>query len=194
MTQQQIMFNAIARKPVSRFPFCTYNCHPFEWGEHKNDPDYSKILKKAEEISVGCLCKISAAIINKTLQVESHKRIKGRETYTKNIWKTPLGILTQTIRKPEDQPEMCVEHFIKNKSDVQKYLSVRYIPAQWDISRVVSSVREVGEKGIAYISFNDPFYHVSELFNNEEFIIKVFTPGKIDFNFFYHARINISSC
>jgi len=169
------MFNAIAHKPVNRFPFCTYNCHPFEWGEHKNDPGYRPIFKKIEENPVGYLCKISATTINKTLEVEPHKRIEGGGTYTKNIWKTPLGTLIQTIRKPEDQPEMCVEPFIKNESDVKKYLSVPYISAQWDISRVVSSVRDVGEKGIVYISFNDPFYFISYLFDQEEFVIKAFT-------------------
>lgn len=173
------MFNAIARRPVDRLPFSTYNCHPFAWGAHQNAPGYGPILEKIAGTSCGCLCKVSARAVRETPDFETHHRVEGTDTYTTITWHTPLGPLTRVTRKPADQPGMCVEHYLEDARDVEKYLSVPYVPARWDVSTAVAYAQEVGEKGVAYLSYGDPFYDVSELFDQEDFAVRTAT----DFDF-----------
>ena len=49
------MFSSVERKPVDRFPFCTYNCHGFPWGSHGADPGYRPILDQIDATSAGVL-------------------------------------------------------------------------------------------------------------------------------------------
>lgn len=91
MTPRQRAFNAIARKPVDRLPFSTYNCHPFAWGAHRGAPGYGPILEKIDSTSVACLCKVSVRAIRGDTDFETHRRVEGTDTYTTVTWHTPLG-------------------------------------------------------------------------------------------------------
>jgi len=175
MTPRQRMFNAIARKPVDRLPFSTYNCHPFAWGAHRGAPGYGPILEKIEGTSVTCLCKVSARSVREGSDFETHHRAEGADTYTTVTWRTPLGPLTRVTRRPADQPGMCVKHYIEDARDVERYLSVPYAPARWDVEVAVAHAQEAGEKGVAYLSYSDPFYDVSELFDQEDFAVRTAT-------------------
>ena len=175
MTPRQRMFNVIAHKPTDRLPFSTYNCHAFAWGTHRDAPGYGPILEKIDSTSVACLCKVSARAVSETSTLETHQRIEGADTCTTITWHTPLGPLTRVTRKPANQPGMCVKHYLEDARDVEKYLSVPYAPARWDVSTAVAQAQEVGEKGVAYLSYSDPFYDVSELFDQEDFAIRTAT-------------------
>lgn len=175
MTPKQRMFNAISRKPVDRFPFCTYNCHPFTWGAHQGAPGYGPILEKIAHTSAGCLCKTSVRTVSQRSEFETDQRMVGDDSYTTVTWHTPKGPLTQVTRKPADQPSMCVKPYITEPDDVEKYLSVAYVPAQWDVSLAVKHAQEIGEKGVAYLDYGDPFYQVSDLFDQEDFAIQLMT-------------------
>ena len=175
MTPRQIMFNAIARKPVDRFPFSTYNCHPFAWGAHLNAPGYTPILDKIAATSVGCLSKVYARPVSEPSPVESLQRVEGTDTYTTFTYHTPLGPLTRVTRKPADQPGMCVKHYLTEPGDVERYLSIPYVPAKWDVSTAVAHAQDLGEKGAAYLLYADPFNDVAELFDQGEFAIRTLT-------------------
>jgi hypothetical protein len=175
MTPRERMFRAISRQPVDRLPFGTYNCHPFAWGSHRDAPGYGPILEKIARTSVGCLAKTGPGRISESSGFESTQRVEGTTTYTTVTWHTPLGPLTRIGRKPAGQPGMCVKHFLEDARDVERYLSVPYTPARWDVSPAVAHSRELGEKGMAYISYSDPFYDVSELFDQEDFAIRTVT-------------------
>lgn len=169
------MFAAIRREPVDRFPFSTYNCHPFAWGAHRGEAGYGPILRKIAGSSAGCLCKTSARAksVRSTHTTETH--VDRTTRYTTVTWHTPGGPLTRVTRTPEGQPGMCVKPYITGPEDVARYLSVRHDPVRWDVSTAVAHAIEVGAKGIAYLAYEDPFYHVSDLFDQEDFAIRVAT-------------------
>ena len=175
MTPKERMYSAIARKPVDRFPFSTYNCHPFAWGSHRDDPAYASILRMIEETSAGCLCKTSARSVSNGARIETEQRVEGSDTYTTSTWHTPKGPLTQMTRKPADQPSMCVKHYIADEGDVDRVMSVPHAPAEWDATGAVANAREVGDKGVAYLSYGDPFHHTANLFDQEDFAIRTVT-------------------
>ena len=77
-------------------------------------------------------------------------------------------------------PEQRMFDAIDGKpQDVERYLSVPTVPAQWDVSNTLVCAEEVGEKGVSYVSYGDPFYEVSDLFDQEEFAI--WTATEFDF-------------
>ena len=175
MEPRDRMFAAIGREPVDRFPFSTYNCHPFAWGAHLGEPAYEPILRKIDETSAGCLCKTSARAKTARSAHSSETRTEGDTSYTTVTWHTPKGPLTRVTRTPAGQPGMCVKPYIVEPVDVERYLSVTYELVRWDVSTAVEHATELGPKGIAYLGYGDPFYHVSDLFDQEDFAIRVIT-------------------
>ena len=169
------MFAAIRREPVDRFPFSTYNCHPYAWGAHRGDTGYTQILDKIQATSVGCLSKTSARSKSVRSDHTTERRVEGTNTYTTVTWHTPKGPLTRVTRTPADQPGMCIKPYVTGPEDVEKYLSVAADPVRWDVSTAVEHAEELGAKGVAYLGYEDPFYHVSDLFDQEDFAIKVVT-------------------
>jgi hypothetical protein len=70
---------------------------------------------------------------------------------------------------------MCVKPYITGPEDVERFLSVTYEPVGWDVTTAVAHATEAGPKGIAYLAYGDPFYQVSDLFDQEDFAIRVAT-------------------
>jgi len=78
---------------------------------------------------------------------------------------------------------MCVKHFIHDDADVERYLSlpVDRSEVRWEVTELLRRTREIGGSGLPYLDYADPFYEVSELFDQEEFIIRCATaPVQID--------------
>ncbi len=179
MDSRERMIAAIRQRPVDRFPVTTYNCHPFAWGAHRGEAAYGPIIDKIQETSTGCLCKTSARGKAERTSHTSETRTEGDTRYTTVTWHTPKGSLTRVTRTPIDQPGMCIKPYIEGPDDVERYLSLSYEQVWWDVSTAVEHAQEVGPKGIAYLGYGDPFYHVSDLFDQEDFAIRVAT----DFGF-----------
>lgn len=182
MTPRERMLTAVARKPTDRFAFSTYNCHPFAWGPHAAGPGYAPLLDAIDRTSAGCLCKVGARRSG-GLPVETVATRDGSTVVTTATLHTPRGPLVRVARTPPGQPSMCVRHFIQDDGDVERYLSLpaTAMPVSWDVGEAVARSREIGPRGIAYLDYTDPFYDVSELFDQEDFIIRCATePERID--------------
>ena len=67
---------------------------------------------------------------------------------------------------------MTTEHFIKDDRDLARFQSIEPDPIDWGFSRL-TRCDEIGDAGLAMISYDDPFYIVSQLFDQEEFIIRI---------------------
>ena len=174
MTPRERILNAISLKPVDRLPFCTYNCHPFTGSPHVSDPAYAPVLDAIRHTSTGCLCKTSTRRLAESFQ-SARKWTEGSDTFRETILKTPLGALTRIDRTPEDQPSLCIKAFIETDHDIEKYFSIPSISAQYDVSTAVSMAREIGDKGLPYLPYGDPFYHIASLFHPEDLAIRTIT-------------------
>ena len=197
MTPRERLLAAITREPVDRFPFATYNCHPFSWGAHYGAAGYGEVLQKIALTSVTCLCKVQVGSSSRSSTTRSEVRSENGTIYATQIWNTPAGPLTRMTRKPENQPSFCVKPFITDAEDVGKFLSVPYTPVVWDVSKTISQASEIGEKGVPYIAYGDPYYYISSLFDNEEFAIQTITEfefiqGLVDYRFEYTRKDLIS--
>ncbi len=174
MTPRERMFCAIDQLPVDRLPVCTYNCHPFAGSMHVKDAGYAPILAAIRQTQAGCLCKVRYRRLgSSSLTVRSW--MDKSDTYHETTWQTPLGPLTRLDRTPDGQPSLCVKAFVSDDGDIEKFFSTKIEVADCDVTPAVMMAREIGENGLAYIPYGDPFYRVAELFDPEDLAIQTAT-------------------
>lgn len=174
------MLSAIKGHPVDRVPVTTYNFHPFKIGwsdgagkSYSQEPRYQSMLDAVLRTNTGMLCKVPVVYKSKRRErtrVE-RKNMKGT-TLTVTYLDTPKGELKSTVDKPKNQPAYQVESFIKENSDLEKYLSLSNEPSVPDLSLAKELYKQLGDKGLVYISYGDPLYTVSRLFKFEDFAVK----------------------
>lgn len=174
MTPRERMLRAIDRQDVDRLPVCTYNFHPFSGSPHLNEPGYAPMLNAVRETGAGCLCKVRYRRLGSS-PISARAWREGSSAYKETTWQTPLGALTRIDRTPEGQPGMCVKAFVADDGDIEKFLSTPVENAVFDVTPAVSLAREIGEQGLAYIHYGDPFYRVADLFDGEDLAIRIAT-------------------
>ena len=179
-TPRETLLAAIGRRPAGGFCFSTYNCHPFAWGPHAAEPGYRPILEAIDRAAAACLCKVSATRRGGLEPRVSQSR-EGSTLVTTAKLATPRGELIRVTRTPPGQPSMCVRHFVQDDADVERYLSLGRDAksVSWDVAELLRRAREIGERGLPYLDYTDPFYEVSELFDQEDFIIRCATEAGV---------------
>ena len=181
MTPHERVFAAIRGEPVDRLPVCTYNCHPFSWGRHAAWAEYAPILEAVERCGAAVLCKVPVGRTGGLLAPADVVQLaEGGERVTTSVLETPAGPLRKVVRKPADQPAYCVEHYVKDDEDIRRLLSLEPRPVQWKVDELLDRCEEIGQAGVAYVSYEDPFGAVVSLFDQDDFLIRMHTdPGPI---------------
>ena len=172
MSPKQLMLSAIKRQPVDRVPVATYNFHPF--GAFSQEPAYRPMLEAVRRAeNVGMLCKASVTRMGGMRnRMEAESQSRGDTTLRIIRLDTPKGKLEMVYRKPKDQPGYYVEALIKDDKDIAKFLSLPVEPAIVDLSPTLELYDKLGEKGLAYVSYEDPFYSVAQWFDFEDFAVR----------------------
>lgn len=177
MTRKERMLAAIRREPVDRIPVTTYNFCPYGGSRHAREPAYADLIELVVA-TTGMLCKASHtkswAQSPDTLAVSSVARTETLTRVTRTI-PTPKGDLTAVIDKPDDQPAYQTEPFIKTDEDIERYLSVDWVPGAIDLSAPVRVYQELGDRGLVYVGYHDPMHDAARLFDFEDFTIRCLT-------------------
>lgn len=86
---------------------------------------------------------------------------------------TPAGELTQvTYVSREGKPGYRKKHLLQGDEDVEKLLSVPYVPPRPDCSDFFARDRELGERGLPVVNVRaDPMYALNSLTGSETFAI-----------------------
>ena len=172
ISPKERMLSAIRRDQVDRVPVATYNFHPF--GEFPQEPAYLPMLKALYEAkNVGILCKSPVEHRGgreDRLKVERQAQEEAVLTITQ--LNTPKGKLKMVHRKPKDQPGYCVEPLIKDDRDVEKFLSLPAETSFPDLAPTKEMYEKLGDKGLAYVAYGDPFYSVARWFGFEDFAVR----------------------
>lgn len=172
MSPKQLMLSAIRGHPTDRIPVATYNFHPF--GAFPQEAAYLPMLEalsKAEH--VGVLCKVPVQRREgRSDRMEVERQHLGDTVLTITRLDTPKGTLEMVHRKPKDQPGYCVEALIKDDHDIESFLSLPAEPALPDLSPTKELYEQLGEKGLAYVAYEDPFYSVAHWFDFEDFAVR----------------------
>ena len=175
MTPHQRMLAAIRGEPVDRLPVATYNCHPFSWGKHREWPEYAPILDAVRRTGAGVLCKVRGRRRGGLPEPEVTETVKDGHRVSTWALATPAGALQRVVVAPPDQPARCVEPYVKDDKDIERLLSLTPGPARWDVQPVVDACAEIGQAGLAYVDYTDPFGWVVALFEQEDLLIRIHT-------------------
>lgn len=179
MTRTERLFAAFRRQPVDRIPFATYNLHPFSEA-HAQDPSYRELLDLVWDCA-GMLCKTgltarpAAALTAQDARMEwIREPIPGGERFT-TVLHTPAGDLRSVTVKPADQPSLVTEHFVKTDADIDRYLSLPFVPDEFAPEPAAEVARDLQGRGVAYVSYGDPMYTAAALFDFDDFAVRCIT-------------------
>lgn len=89
-------------------------------------------------------------------------------TYT-----TPAGPLTRvTAVSLEGKPSRCTKYLVETEEDVERLLSIPYVPPRPDCSSFFEVDRELGDRGLPMVSLPpDPMYFLNDLTGSETFAL-----------------------
>jgi uroporphyrinogen-III decarboxylase len=195
MTRKERMVAALRREPVDTIPFATYNLHPYPGGKHAGDTSYAELLALVEA-KAGMYCKRNLRSAQRTERdaanaskvaaydtgAESTRTVEhdGDQDRITTTLHTPKGDLRSVRIQPKNKPGMVVEHFVKTDDDIERYLSIPWQPAEYDVSPLVEFQRHLGDRGITTVGYNDPMYAAASLFDFQDFCLRYATdPGSL---------------
>jgi len=171
------MLSAIKRGPVDRLPVATYNFHPFQigwWGgadkPFSQEPGYQPMLDAVSKTNTGMLCKASVEYAEHRTTIE--RKTLGNTNITITRINTPKGELRNIDKRVKNQPWRCVEPFIKEDKDIEKFLSLPVESSIPNLSVAKELYNKIDDRGLVYLEYKDPFGSVARLFDFQEFTIK----------------------
>ena len=172
MSPKERMLSAIRGQRVDRVPAATYNFHPF--GGFSEEPGYRPMLEALSKAdNVGIICKSPVGRSGGRVgSFRTERRVEGDYVLTITLMDTPKGKLRMVQKKPKDQPGYCVEPLIKDDRDLEKFMSLPAEPSVPDLSPTEEIYEKLGDKGLAYVSYDDPFYSVARWFDFGDFAVR----------------------
>ncbi len=178
MTSRDRILAALSHQPADRVPISTYELVGFNSRAFENQqPSYRRLMDAIRE-RADCLAMWNPASNTTFLEtafpveIETAQRREGDATVTRRVLHTPKGDLTQTTKVFDDVYTVWqTEHWCKSPADVDKALSVPYVPPDYDTSDYARIRQEVGDRGIVMASLADPLLLAAELMEFGEYTI-----------------------
>lgn len=170
MTSRGRILTALAGGEPDRVPVSTYelvgrNSRAFE----NNDPSYAPLMRVIRE-KTDCLCMWEPGS-NETFLGSAHpvdmetvvERGDGA-TVTRRVLHTPKGDITSAVKVFDNvHTTWQLEHWCKSPADVDRALSIPYLPPDYDVSDYARAAGEVGEGGVIMDSLADPLWMAADL-------------------------------
>jgi hypothetical protein len=183
MNPKERLIAAIEQRPVDRVPVMTYNFHPFDGRWHRN-PDgtyrgpagYQPMMDAVMRTGAGMLVKVSARYSgDRQARTRVERSQKGDSEIRITSMETPKGTLQARYEKPAGQPGYTVKSLIADDEDLAKYLSLPDEPPVVDLAPAREVYGALGDRGLAYLHYEDPMYAVAHLFDFEDFCLRYAT-------------------
>ncbi len=178
MTSRERLLRALRREPTDRVPVSTYELVGFNSKAFENrEPSYRRLMDAVREKS-DCVAMAEPAS-NETflcsahpVEIEVQERTEPGRRIVRRRLHTPLGALTSTV-ETIDGVVTCwtTEHWCKTPEDVDRALSVPYVPLQYDFSEVRRVREEVSDRGIVMTSLADGLLLAAELMEFGDFTV-----------------------
>ncbi len=153
------------RVPISTYELVGYNSRAFE----NNDPSYARLMQVIRE-KTDCLAMWGPGSDSRFLQSAFPLEIDVREEREDNATiyyrtaHTPKGDLTHVSKVFDNiHTTWTIEHWCKSVEDVDKALSVPYVPVTYDASDRARIDAELGDRGIIMDSMADPLWMAADL-------------------------------
>jgi uroporphyrinogen-III decarboxylase len=178
MTSRERLQRALLREPTDRVPVSTYELVGFNSKAFENrEPSYRRLMDAVRAKS-DCVAMVEPSS-NETflcsahpVEMEVEERTEDRRRIVRRTLHTPLGELTSTVETIKGVvTSWTTEHWCKTPEDVDRALSVPYVPLRYDFSEVRRVRAEVGERGIVMTSLADGLLLAAELMEFGDFTV-----------------------
>jgi len=180
MTQAERIIAAITGKPTDRTPVSLYEIDGFSTRYSPDHPSYGIIRRFVREnldnmvmetpVVPGPLGFLFTGGDEDTVTVEN--RMEGADEITVTTIRTPLGPLTTTSRLNADTYTVWTTDFlVKNEGDVDRLLSLPYVPKAPSMDRFTALKHEVGDRGIMMPDVHDPMVMVATVMQFNDYIL-----------------------
>jgi len=164
------------RVPVSTYELVGYNSRAWE----NHEPSYARLMDRVRA-ATDCIAMWDPGSNGRFLAsahavpCDTHQERNGDVTRTTTIMHTPKGDLRH-VSQQQDSVHTCweTEHWCKNLADVDRALSVPYVPISYDASDYARIRAEVGDRGIVMAGLSDPAYVAAALMKFEDYMLWVF--------------------
>jgi hypothetical protein len=161
------------RVPISTYELVGYNSKAFE----NREPSYAALMQAIRE-KTDCLAMWNPGSNERFLgtaypvEVTRETRREGDATVIHSTLHTPTGDLCQTTKEFDNVYTVWhTEHWCKSSADVDRALSVPYVPADYEAADFARITAEVGDRGIIMASLGDPLLMAAELMEFGEYTI-----------------------
>ena len=179
MTRKERILAAIRREEPDSVPFATYNLHGCCGNAHAKDDSYRDLLALVRE-TAGVYCKTGLARTRATSKAQTWDTTVKSEDNNGDVTETvvlhtPKGDLQTVCVYPKDQPGYVTEHYVKSDEDIERYMSLPWIPGEYDVGPLAELESEIGDRGIVTVSYCDPMHTACRLFDFEDFTVRCLT-------------------
>ncbi|HOK55726.1 MAG TPA: hypothetical protein PKV21_00860 [bacterium] len=176
MTSRERIYAVLRGGFPDRVPVSLYKINPFDndsfWTKHKS---FENLLKKAQQIQdtfvfyrpkTGFFFSAPGSI---DLKVEETHDTPISTTVKLTV-ETEYGPLTRIARTSNlSVHQWVVEPWIKREKDIDRFLSLPYIPYQPDFTDFYELEKKLGDKGVMVVALPDPLGVVGFLFAPGDF-------------------------
>lgn len=170
MSPRQRLLSTLQRKPTDRVPISTYELVGYNAMSFENQEESYRPLMDAIREKTDCIAMWNPSS-NETFLCSSYpveidtqrEREEGGEVIRQTLH-TPKGDLHRVLKVMDNVRTVWqVEHWCKSPSDIDKALSVPYVPVKHDAGDLTRIRSEVGENGIVMASTGDALLLAVEL-------------------------------
>ncbi|MCY2952093.1 MAG: hypothetical protein NTU53_08960 [Planctomycetota bacterium] len=180
-TPRRRLLTAVACGIPDRVPICTYELAGYNsaaW--ENNDASYARLMARIRQDG-DCTTMwdpASTATFLATahsLPIDRRTCRTGSHTRTTSVIRTPKGPLSQITEQDDAvHTTWITEPWCKSIDDVDKALSIPYVPAAYDVCDLPRLQKEVADRGIIMATLADPALTAAELMSFEEFTVWAF--------------------
>lgn len=196
ITSRDRLLAALRHQPLDRVPISCYSLVGWDldaW--YYQQPSYKRLLKLVRE-STDCFFLNSLpqlsfgnpadAVIGSADEMESEiysvkKWREGESEFTRKTIHTPTGDLTSLYRQDDSVFTVwALEYPFKSIDDIDKFLSVDWVPTNMDMTKFLNSQKKLGSNGLLMPTLSDPICIAEELFEMSNFMINaIMEPARI---------------
>jgi hypothetical protein len=172
MTSKERLLCCIRHEPVDHVPISTYELvgwNADSW--ENNDPSYHALMDVIRE-KTDCIYMLTPDLISPfDPLMEKNQWREGASSFERTVYHTPMGDLESLHREDDGiHTRWTIKHMLEEIGDIDKYLSMPYIPPKPDMAPFFREQEALGDKGIMMITVSDPICVAAELFEMGRFL------------------------
>ena len=173
LTSRERLTRIFENKPIDRPSLKLWGANI---GQHIIHPDYTPVVELACEIT-DIFNGAGSAFNILSGKSDSCKYSSERIATGSPLWEdilttieTPKGTMRAVDRvSTVGEPGYTMEHFVKDESDLEKVLSMQYIPFEVDVEGYKREELRIGDRGITTFGLDHAGYALSRLTGSETF-------------------------